>query len=148
MFSSNVVPTPTVTWSDGFEGTVRSGLADGSYSFTFSGTNVSVVNETVTLAPSVLLSGVVTNVSCSGASDGSIDLSIAGGTAPYGFLWSNGMSTEDITNLGRLEDLILTIETLPPSSEPATITSRFLLPVEPQQRRSSSDSHRGSCNKR
>lgn len=42
-------------------------------------------------------------------------------------------SEEDITNLGRLEDLILTIETLPPSSEPATITSRFLLPVEPQQ---------------
>lgn len=39
----------------------------------------------------------------------------------------------DSNALGSLEDLILTIETLPPASEPPVIGNRFLLPVEPQQ---------------
>lgn len=39
----------------------------------------------------------------------------------------------DTNVLGSLEDLILTIETLPPATEPAAIGNRFLLPVEPQQ---------------
>lgn len=39
----------------------------------------------------------------------------------------------DSNALGSLEDLILTIETLPPASEPPVIGNRFLLPVEAQQ---------------
>lgn len=35
--------------------------------------------------------------------------------------------------LGGLEDLILTIETLPPAQEPPAIGNRFLLPIEPPQ---------------
>jgi len=31
--------------------------------------------------------------------DGSVDLSVSGGTPPYSFLWSNGSMTEDIDNL-------------------------------------------------
>jgi Tol biopolymer transport system component len=38
-------------------------------------------------------------VSVYGGSDGSIDLEVSGGTIPYSFVWSNGDTTEDITNL-------------------------------------------------
>lgn len=50
----------------------------------------------------------------------------------YTYLLFSGDSS-DISTLGSLEDLILTIETLPPSSEPPAIGNRFLLPVEPRQ---------------
>jgi hypothetical protein len=50
----------------------------------------------------------------------------------YTYLLYNG-SDSDSAALGGLEDLILTIETLPASQEPPAIGNRFLLPVEPSQ---------------
>ena len=45
------------------------------------------------------LSYVVTDVSCYGESTGSIDISVAGGSSPYIYQWSNGHVSEDIFNL-------------------------------------------------
>ncbi len=39
------------------------------------------------------------NVSCHGTMDGSIEVSVEGGKAPYSFTWNNGQSTEDLTNI-------------------------------------------------
>ena len=39
------------------------------------------------------------NISCHGANDGTIDLTVSGGTAPYTYQWSEGGNTEDRTNL-------------------------------------------------
>ncbi len=42
------------------------------------------------------------NISCFGFSDGSIDLNVTGGTAPYKYKWSNGDTIQDITNLSAI----------------------------------------------
>ncbi|MFN5620766.1 MAG: MopE-related protein [Flavobacteriales bacterium] len=45
------------------------------------------------------ISGVTTNTTCAAISNGSINISMSNGTAPYTFVWSNGATTEDIANL-------------------------------------------------
>jgi len=39
------------------------------------------------------------DVSCFGYSDGGMDLSISGGTAPFSYLWSNGSTESNLTNI-------------------------------------------------
>ncbi len=39
------------------------------------------------------------NISCNGASDGAIDLSISGGTPAYTYLWSDGSTSQDISGV-------------------------------------------------
>ncbi|MFN8293725.1 MAG: SprB repeat-containing protein [Chitinophagales bacterium] len=45
------------------------------------------------------LSGTVANVACFGNASGGINISVAGGTAPYAFAWSNGSSLKDLANV-------------------------------------------------
>ena len=49
--------------------------------------------------PTLILSAQTTNISCYGAENGAIDISVANGDEPYTFLWSNGETSEDIANL-------------------------------------------------
>ena len=39
-------------------------------------------------------------MTCFGATDGSIDITVEGGCEPYTFAWSNGETTEDLNNIG------------------------------------------------
>jgi hypothetical protein len=50
--------------------------------------------------PAALVSSIApTNVSCAGANDGEIDLTVTGGVAPYTYLWNTFQSVQDISNL-------------------------------------------------
>ncbi|HMT30265.1 MAG TPA: SprB repeat-containing protein, partial [Bacteroidia bacterium] len=50
-------------------------------------------------SPLLTLVSVTSNVFCTGGATGALDLTANGGTAPYTFLWSNGSTNEDISNL-------------------------------------------------
>ena len=40
-----------------------------------------------------------TNVSCNSGTNGTIDLTVTGGTTPYTYLWNGGATTQDRTGL-------------------------------------------------
>lgn len=92
----------TYLWSTGDTTQDISGLAAGSYQVTvtnrFGCTDTATYVVTQPASPiGVTVSGIDTI--CAGVATGSIDLTVSGGTAPYTFIWSNGATTEDLTNL-------------------------------------------------
>ena len=42
----------------------------------------------------------INNVNCFGENSGSIDITVQGGVPPYDFFWSNGVTEEDLTDIG------------------------------------------------
>ncbi|MCO4291907.1 hypothetical protein NF867_03415, partial [Solitalea sp. MAHUQ-68] len=89
----------TYSWSSGQSIEDLSALPAGAYTLTVTDANNCQATASVTLtAPAVLsLSEVHTDASC-GLSNGSINVSVSGGTAPYTYSWNSGEATEDLTN--------------------------------------------------
>ncbi|MDP1623767.1 MAG: SprB repeat-containing protein, partial [Bacteroidales bacterium] len=95
-------PPYTYLWSNGSVSKNQTGLAAGTYSVTvtdLSGCFNDTQSWTITQPSDLILTGVVSPVLCNGASTGSVDISVSGGTPGYGYLWSNGAVTQDIINL-------------------------------------------------
>ncbi len=75
------------------------GAGDHVITYTISGTCGDADQITITIHEVALLSGLTTDESCIDNGDGSIDLTVTGGTSPYTFNWDNAQTTEDISNL-------------------------------------------------
>lgn len=79
-----------------------SNLAADYYAVTVTDANgcLASTNTTITqpVAP-LALTGTVNDVNCFGISDGAVDITVTGGTVPYTYVWSNGASSQDITNV-------------------------------------------------
>lgn len=95
-----------ISWSNGVHNTMNiSNLASGNYSVTVTDSkNCSTFQDfSITQPASLSMSLVPTNISCNNANDGTIDLTVSGGTYPYTFAWSLGgnaiASHEDLINL-------------------------------------------------
>ncbi|MFH2143489.1 MAG: choice-of-anchor L domain-containing protein, partial [Bacteroidota bacterium] len=78
-----------------------SNLTSGTYSVTITGTDNCEYEYSFNLSNNgtLALSGTTNDVTCPGANNGIIDLTVSGGTGPFTFLWSNLSATEDISNL-------------------------------------------------
>ena len=100
---SGGVPPYSYLWSNGSTSEDLGNITAGNYIINVTDAqgqsllDTIVVNEPFPLS----LSYVITNESGVGASDGSIDLTMVGGIAPYSYFWNTNPSqtTEDITNL-------------------------------------------------
>jgi len=90
-------------WSNGAITEDVSGLAAGIYSCVI--TDNSSCNYTTELfsvgqATAIQIPNVsINDVSCSGGNDGSVNITVTGGTPPYSYLWSNGAVDQDVNML-------------------------------------------------
>ncbi len=91
----------TYAWSNNATTRNITALRAGSYTVTVTDANGCTATSTsVVSQPGPLtLGGSPSPVSCAQGSDGAINLTVNGGTAPYNFNWSNGATTEDISGL-------------------------------------------------
>ena len=94
----------SVTWADdATAGDSRTNLKPGNYNVILNDGSGCVIERTFQiLEPEELrLSSVLSDaIDCDNPLSGSIDLQVIGGNPPYSFLWSNGETTEDLTDIG------------------------------------------------
>ena len=96
-------PPYTYVWSNAATTQDLSGIGAGEYSVTVTDANgcEDTIEEILVGSPSSLdvTATTITDVSCFGFEDGAIDITVTGGTPPYDFDWSNGATTEDVSDL-------------------------------------------------
>ena len=94
--------TLSFNWGNGVTTANRTGLGAGSYGLTVTDANgCSAAATPITLTMPTLLGVTITNVvnQIGTSPNGSISSQANGGVAPFTYTWSNGASTQNITNL-------------------------------------------------
>jgi len=91
----------TFNWDSGQTTEDISGVPAGTYTVTMQDQQGCILSEVITVADAneiTISSNSISNELCN-TDNGSIDVNVSGGTNSYGFQWSNGQATEDISNL-------------------------------------------------
>jgi hypothetical protein len=95
-----VTPSGNGPFTIDYQGENPSAVSAGTYSVIVTDNNGCQTTTSYTITqPSALNATGTSNDASNGNSNGSIDLTISGGTAPYTFLWSNTSTAEDQNNL-------------------------------------------------
>lgn len=105
--AANVIPiggTPGYTYNWNISGEIDStiiGQCVGVLNLTITDALSCILNTFVAIgqANSISANSTFTGVSCSGNCDGTASVTPNGGTAPYTYLWSNGLTTSSVSNL-------------------------------------------------
>lgn len=88
-------------WSNGIENEDNINLVAGTYSVIVSDVNGCEVTMLFTIMEPefpIIVNGTVTNPT--GSNNGAIDVTVTGGVGGYSFLWTNGVVSDDLTNIG------------------------------------------------
>ncbi|MFK7784560.1 MAG: T9SS type A sorting domain-containing protein, partial [Crocinitomicaceae bacterium] len=92
----------TYAWSNGQTTQDAIGLSGGTYSVVITDNNGCDLTETFTVnstnVTNMVASGTTSDILCA-TDDGAIDLSLTGGIGPFSYAWSNGETTQDVSNL-------------------------------------------------
>lgn len=88
-------------WSDAATTQDRTLIMAGIYDVTITDMSAcsTTASYTVTEPAAISITTAISNVSCNGNSDGSIDITATGGSLPYNFVWADGPISEDRTTL-------------------------------------------------
>ncbi|MBU2921606.1 T9SS type A sorting domain-containing protein, partial [Winogradskyella psychrotolerans] len=91
----------TFMWSNSATTEDMVGLSSGTYNVVVTDANGCTATDSVTInEPATIITSIIsTDVPCNGSNNGTVDLTVSGGTAPYTFIWSNSATTEDMVNL-------------------------------------------------
>ena len=91
----------TYAWSNGCITSACTGLCAGTYSITVTDFNGCTITGTITVTepPLLVVTMSTTSVTCNGLCNGSVTATVAGGTTPYTYAWSNGCITSACTGL-------------------------------------------------
>ena len=99
--ASGGTPPYSYLWSTGSDTSLVNGLAAGTYDVTITDTNGCSLSQSVTVnqPDQLTIQYGTTPVSCFGLSNGTAQITAAGGIPPYTYIWNNGEITPDIKNL-------------------------------------------------
>ncbi|SEF84167.1 gliding motility-associated C-terminal domain-containing protein/Por secretion system C-terminal sorting domain-containing protein [Algoriphagus boritolerans DSM 17298 = JCM 18970] len=96
-------PPYKITWSNGLEDVWEvADLAPGTYIVTVAdkyNCDVSLSFDIKAAAEGIKVTSTTQDPDCDSPNSGKIQLNVTGGEAPYSFIWSNGASSKDLTNL-------------------------------------------------
>jgi len=97
------IPPYTYMWNTNPMQTTQTatGLSSGNYIVSLLDSNgcTSLIACSITEPPAISSVTNFTDAKCFGSNTGSASINVSGGTAPYSYLWSNGLTTSSVTNL-------------------------------------------------
>lgn len=98
---TNGTPNLTYSWNDYLNQTLDSAfnLPAGTYTVVVTDADGCAKTDSVAISEGVELVLNGTSTDDNGTSNGSIDLTVVGGVAPYTYSWNNGETTEDLSGL-------------------------------------------------
>lgn len=98
---SGGTPAYTFEWSTGATTQNLSGLPPGGYTGTVTDANncQQIVQATVGQPSQLVVGATAGATACFGGNDGSVTLTVSGGTPGYTFNWSNGATTQSLSGL-------------------------------------------------
>ncbi len=100
---SGGTPPYTYLWSTTASSQDLNGLLPGIYNVNIKDANNCTSTNSATLTqPIAALNATATSInpSCFGTTNGSVDVTVSGGTAPYFYAWSNTATTQDLSFVG------------------------------------------------
>jgi len=97
-------PPYTIAWNDGHDDFTYEAVSGGTYSYTITDGNGCMLADSIQLStppPLFITLDSTRNISCTGADDGYLRVSVQGGTPPYTYAWNTGSTRPILGELGQ-----------------------------------------------